>query len=126
MKIKLLPISLTEKQFAQQIIDLCKLFGWRYYRTWLSVHSPAGFPDIVMVRPPRLIFAELKSEIGKLSPEQEAWLDGLKECQKTITFEPIVIRGEPLRGNFPLLTIPEVYLWRPNQFDEIVELLKQK
>lgn len=74
-----------------------------YYHTWRSFHSPAGFPDCVMVRiepGPRLIFAELKSEKGKVTPEQEQWLEALQ-------FIGV-----------------EAYLWRPADFDDIVEIMR--
>jgi len=90
---------ISEKDFEGQIRDLAKLFGWLYYHTWRSIHSPAGFPDVVMVRPPRLIFAELKSEKGQVSDKQKEWLEALKE------------------------TGVEVFLWRPSDLDEIVGVL---
>ncbi len=108
MRIKLSPLEITEKQFEAQIKDLAKTFGWLYYHTWRSIHSPAGFPDSVLVRPPRLIFAELKSEKGKLSPSQGEWIDVLSACRFSEE-NPILI---------------EVYLWRPSDFDEIVEVLR--
>ena len=94
-------MDITEKQFESQVKDLAKLYGWNYYHTWRSIHSPAGFPDCVMVRPPRLIFAELKSSKGELSVPQQHWLNVLRECD-----------------------LVEVYLWKPEQFEEIVEKLK--
>ncbi len=106
-------MDITEKQFEAQVKDLAKLFGWRYYHTWRSIHSPAGFPDVVMVRPPRLIFSELKSEKGKPSPEQEAWLEDLRECHILVD---IIGKDE--------MYMPEVYLWRPRDFEEIVEILR--
>ena len=33
----------------------------------------AGWPDLVLVAPDRILFRELKSATGKLSPAQEAW-----------------------------------------------------
>jgi hypothetical protein len=56
----------------------------------------------VLVKENRLIFAELKSSIGKVSPAQTEWLDALKK------------------------TGVEVYLWRPDDFDSIVEILRGK
>ena len=93
-------LAISEKQFEAQVKQMAKLTGWRYYHTWRSMHSPAGFPDCVMVKPPRLIFAELKSDTGKVSPEQQAWLDDLGK-----------------------LVNVEVYLWRPADFDDIWEIL---
>mgnify|MGYP000098728519 CR=1 FL=1 len=94
-------LRLTEKAFAQQVVDLARLLGWRVYRTWLSVRSPAGFPDLVLVRPPRLIFAELKSEKGRLTPAQEAWLELLRQVPGA-----------------------EVYVWRPADLEEIAAVLR--
>lgn len=91
---------MTEKQFTQQIRDLARLTGWKIYHTWNSIHSEKGFPDFVMVRGGRLIFAELKTEDGKVTPEQQEWLDLLGASGKC-----------------------EVYLWRPSNWDEIQEVL---
>ena len=99
--------DITEKQFEAQIKDLAKLFGWKYYHTWRSIHSPAGFPDCVMVRNGQLIFAELKSEKGKLTPEQDEWLDALIGVAKHTNFQEI-----------------QVYLWRPHMIEEIVKILR--
>lgn len=94
-------LGITEKQFESQVKELAKMFGWLYYHTWGSFHSPAGFPDCVLVRGNRLIFAELKAEKGKVAPAQQEWLDAL--------------------GN---LVNSSVYLWRPADFDTIVEILR--
>ena len=72
-------MSLTERDFSQQVIELARLRGWKVYHTWSSIHSPAGFPDLVLTRKGRLIFAELKSDKGKLTPAQEEWLASLRE-----------------------------------------------
>ena len=100
-------MDITEKQFESQVKDLAKLFGWKYYHTWRSIHSPAGFPDCVMVRLSRIIFAELKSEKGKVSPAQQEWLDAL--------------------GNVGDKDM-QVYLWRPSDIEpnggEIARVLR--
>ncbi len=80
-----------------------------------------GFPDYCCVRPPRLLFAELKDEKSKPSPEQEAWLEDLRECVKHIMIYPVPVPKGRKIELFPSL---EVYLWRPSQFDEIAELLR--
>lgn len=101
---------ITEKQFEQQVHDLANLYGWLYYHTWRSIHSPAGFPDCVMARNSRIVFAELKGERGKVSLAQQGWLDALNNCNKM-----------KLRfGDVPAL---EVYLWRPSDIDEIAGIL---
>ena len=60
----------------------------------------AGWPDLVLVRPPRIIFAELKNDRGEVRPAQLEWLDVLR-----------------------LLPYAEVYLWRPSDWDAVVETL---
>jgi len=93
---------ITEKQFLSQVDYLAKNTGWLTYHTWNSQHSAGGFPDLCMVRGNRLIFTELKSEVGKVTPEQINWLCKLGQTIK-----------------------PEVYLWRPSDWDRIVEKLKE-
>jgi hypothetical protein len=54
-----------------------------------------------LVRGERLLFAELKREKGKLSAEQEAWLEDLRRVPGV-----------------------EVYVWRPGDMDEIAQVLR--
>ena len=131
--------GISETAFASQIEDLLKLYQWRWthfrpawsskgYRTPIKGHK--GFPDYVCVRPPRLIFAELKDQYSKTSPEQEAWLEDLRSSQLAVVNEPLEIKGNKASVVFGLNAIPavivnpEVYLWRPGMFDEILEILK--
>jgi hypothetical protein len=89
----------TEKEFQAAVLELAHLRQWRSYHTWISIHSTGGFPDLVLVRRPRLLFVELKRE-GKLPTEkQQAWLDELRAC------------GQDAR------------LWTPTDWDEIREAL---
>ena len=93
--------TVSECDLTAYVRDVARAFGWRRYHTWLSKHSPAGFPDEVLVRSGRLIFAELKSECGKASDEQEAWLEELRAVPGV-----------------------EVYLWRPADMDAIASVLQ--
>jgi len=105
-------MEITEKQFSQQIVDLAKMFGYLYYRTWRSIHSPAGFPDLCLVRlepKPRLIFIELKTgDIKNSQPSIDQWI------------WLYILQQLPL----PV----ECYLWRPSDMEpnggEIAEILK--
>jgi len=100
---------LTEKQFEGQVKELAtKYFGYTYYHTWRSIHSPAGFPDCVLVRlepEPRLIFAELKTDDLKNSQpsfDQWMWLYILQQLPAPV----------------------ECYLWRPDDIERIAEVLR--
>lgn len=68
---------MTEKQLQAAIVKTARLLGWRVYHTFDSRRSEPGFPDLTMVRGRLLIFAELKTDKGKVSAAQEAWLDAL-------------------------------------------------
>lgn len=93
-------LEISEKNFEQLVKEAARVNNWLYYHTWRSIHSPAGFPDCVMVRDDRLIFAELKTEKGKLMPAQQQWLEALAETEV------------------------EVFLWRPSDWEEITEVLR--
>lgn len=74
----------SEAGFTKAIIDLARLHGWRsaHFRPAMTAkgwRTPVqgdgvGFPDLVLVRGTRLIFAELKSAKGTVKPEQTEWL----------------------------------------------------
>jgi len=69
--------KITEKELRQSLVRAARGFGWRVYFTWSSMHSPAGFPDLCMVKGKRLVFAELKTETGRVSEDQTAWATDL-------------------------------------------------
>lgn len=95
----------SEKQFRARVVAYAALRGWRSYWTWNSQHSPAGFPDLVLVRPDpdgaggRLIFAELKVGKNRVTQAQKTWLAELALCGQ------------------------EVYLWRPDDWDDLARAL---
>jgi hypothetical protein len=84
--------TLTERELQNAVIELAGYLGWRTYHTHDSRRSNPGFPDLVLVRD-RLIFAELKSAKGRLSPAQQFWLADLEHDA-----------GQ------------EVYVWRPSDW----------
>jgi hypothetical protein len=92
------------------VLEVAWLAGWRSLhirparRADGSWRTPVagdgrGWPDLTLVRPPRLLFVELKSARGKLRPEQSDWLDVLR-----------------------LLPGAEVYLSTPADWDNLVEV----
>src|SRR5579864_2616474 len=77
------PFALTESDWSRRVVDCARLFRWRYYharparttRGWVTAMSgDRGWPDLVLLRPPRLILAELKSDTGQPTPEQSDWI----------------------------------------------------
>jgi len=72
---------ISERDFQQLIVDLATTFGWEHYHTLHAPGSDAGWPDLVLARPPQLLFVELKARRGVLSWEQRAWGDTLAACR---------------------------------------------
>src|SRR5438132_4550516 len=81
------PLSISEKDWQRRVLDCARLFNWRFahfrparttkgWRT--ALEGDRGFPDCVFVKPPRIIFAELKSDSGKATVDQVLWLEDLK------------------------------------------------
>lgn len=69
---------MTERELQDAITHLAQLRGWLVYHPYDSRKSEPGFPDLTMVRDGRLVFAELKSAKGKVSPAQRVWLQRLE------------------------------------------------
>jgi hypothetical protein len=80
--------KLTEDQLLKATLDVAKLYGWHSFhvrpaRTEKGWRSPVqgdgkGFPDLVLAKRDRLIFAELKGVTGTLTREQWQWRDVLE------------------------------------------------
>lgn len=89
-----------EKDFQGQVIMLAKLYGWLAYHTHDSRKSAAGWPDLGLCRPPRLILAECKTDTGTVGYYQRQWLTALEACPGV-----------------------ETYIWRPAMWPEITAIL---
>lgn len=95
--------KITEREWQVTIETLARWCGWRVYHTYDSRRSNAGFPDLVLVHPDgRLIFAELKTETGKVTKAQEAWLHDLESADK-----------------------PTAVVWRPSSIDAAKKALER-
>lgn len=102
----------SEREWQATVIELARLYGWRVAhfrpaRTARGWRTPveadgAGFPDLVLVRGDALLFAELKAERGRPTPQQAEWLEALDSAR--------TVRAE---------------LWRPSDFDRAHGLLRR-
>jgi hypothetical protein len=74
-----------ESSFQAAVIDAAKALGWMAYHTHDSRRSMPGFPDLILAKPGmRLLCIELKTNHGRLSPDQETWVDLLNQVQQPI------------------------------------------
>jgi hypothetical protein len=83
------------------VIDLAGRLQWLVYHTADSRRSAPGFPDCVFVRE-RVLFAELKTDTGRLTYAQRRWLTMLEKAGQ------------------------EVYTWRPKDLQDIARILALK
>jgi hypothetical protein len=76
--------AMDEDTFQAIVVSDAKRLGWRVYHTFDSRHSAAGFPDLCMVRPPRVVFVELKRVGAKLTQPQLEWQSDLRACHGNV------------------------------------------
>ncbi len=104
---QILDAQISEKAFQAQVIALAHQCNWLVYHTFDSRRSAPGFPDLVMAHTTDhskpLVIAELKTETGRLSKHQKAWLAALKAFDHS---DEVVVR-----------------VWRPSNWPEIELLL---
>ena len=80
-------MSMLEKPFQTRVIQLAKFHGWSHvYHVFDSRRSAPGFPDLVMVstRLERTMFRELKTSKGRVTVDQQAWLDALGKAGQDV------------------------------------------
>lgn len=103
-------MKVSERAFQRAVIRLAEANGWRVahfrpgmnsrgaWTTAMSGSRARGFPDLVLLRE-RIVFAELKGEKGRPTPDQTEWIRDL------------------LRANV------EAHLWRPSDWSSIEAIL---
>lgn len=78
---------IAERDWQATVVEFAEAHGWIVWYTHQSGpgwgkgrHSPSGEPDLRMVRPPKVVFAELKQVGGKMTQKQTAALMLLNHC----------------------------------------------
>ena len=71
--------ELSEKMFQSRVVAGARALGFMVYHTYDSRRSTKGFPDLCLVHPKshQLIFVEIKTDKGRVSPEQAMWINTL-------------------------------------------------
>ena len=82
------------KVFMPAVIEAAQAHGWLVYHTYDSRKSVSGFPDLCMARAGTLMFVELKSARGVMTPEQQRWHYELREVARATHVATHVWRPE--------------------------------
>lgn len=64
---------MTEAQFQNTVVAMCKLLGVASYHPYFSRRSAAGWPDLALCGDNGFLLRELKTERGRLTRDQEDW-----------------------------------------------------
>ena len=91
--------KVAERFFVPKTMD----FGCLIYHTKISERSHPGFPDICVMEPVSgiTVFAELKTETGKVTQSQYEWLMASQAC-----------------GHW-------TFVWRPSEADELKDMAQR-
>jgi hypothetical protein len=101
MASKKLAGEVSEKQLMEAIRHYAKLRGYLTYHTYDSRRSDPGFPDLICVRGEAAWALELKTEKGRVTEDQKAWIDALNDVEEV-----------------------RALIVRPSQLDEIINLMR--
>jgi hypothetical protein len=109
----------NEAVFQAWVMDVARMTGWRCWHvpapmvnrggTWVGAKQAAGIADLIMLHddPPRLIFAEIKGDHGRLSERQREFLSAVKS-----------VGG--------VCDAVEAYVWTPGMEEAIEAVLKTR
>jgi len=99
------PPRLSERAWQDQVLKLAQLTGWLVHhcrpamtaggRYATPIQGDAGFPDLVLCRDERVLFVELKTDTGQVTPDQLRWTAALAGAAA------------------------DIRIWRPRDFDSV-------
>lgn len=112
----LLDRQVSERQFQRDVTDAAERLGWHWLHVrksvgrrdgeaaWQTTTNIAGWVDLLLwhERQHRVIAAELKSEIGTVTPEQATVIASLAAAGL------------------------ETYVWYPRDWDDVIKILLAK
>lgn len=104
---------MTEAAWQAMVVELAGYCGWRHFHPYDMRRSDPGWPDMVLVRRgpvapvAELVFAELKTDRGRLTREQVEW-------------------GELLTAVAAIAPNVDYYVWRPRDFEIVHARLQRR
>jgi hypothetical protein len=91
----------NETQWRADVKRLARSGGWAIYYTPYSLGATPGWPDLALVKPPRVVLAELKTRRGRVRAGQEDTAYLLERCERV-----------------------EYHLWRPENEGDVAATLE--
>lgn len=95
-------LPMTEKDWQGLVVAAATVHGWWVFHPHDSRRSTPGWPDLALLRPPEFILVELKSDRGRVTPEQRQVLGMLDACGV------------------------EAFVWRPVDEPDVMARLRRK
>jgi hypothetical protein len=62
--------AMPESELQGNVIEMCRLLGYPVFQVLNSRGMSPGWPDLVILGRTRILYREIKSETGSLTPEQ--------------------------------------------------------
>jgi Holliday junction resolvase-like predicted endonuclease len=91
----------SEADLQAKIVAFAEMHGWHVWHDNDSRRNREGLPDLLLLRGATLLFIEVKTEKGAVSPAQRAFISRLKQVKYV-----------------------DADIVRPHNFDELVDVLK--
>jgi len=119
-------MKIDETSFQANIVRLAHQTGWLVhhdrgdYRDCIA--GDPGFPDLVLAREGRLIFAELKDATRELSQAQVDWLKALAGNRPRSLLDGLTVKTEHFGADIGRGT---AHLWRPGDIEEVAHRLSR-
>lgn len=105
--------AMTEAEWQADVVRTAGQLGWWTYHPLDSRGSQSGWPDLVLIREHRIVFAELKRESGQVKPAQLVVLAMLRTVAGFVNAatgaETIAVR-----------------VWRPSDRDDVLRTLQSR
>jgi hypothetical protein len=117
------PNLMSERDLKNTIVTYARSYGWLVHHdlpsqrangSWATAtQGDSGYPDLVLVHPgntvarmqAQVIYAELKTQRGKLTTGQQHWLDALQAAEQVA----VVWRPSDLQDILKKLRTPLLY-----------------
>lgn len=95
---------MTEDQLQAAVVDLCDRLGLLWWHDTDSRRNQAGLLDLIVVGS-TVLYVELKTDKGRIRPEQQIWLDALNAAGQTaVVWRPQHLKDGTIAGTLTSMT----------------------